>query len=353
MGERPALPFGKLRIGLSERPVIIAELSANHNGSLERALALVDAASDAGAQAIKLQTYTAQAMTLDVRSPGFVIEDERSLWNGRSLYELYEEAHTPWEWHAHLFARAKERGLECLSTPFDRDAVEFLEQFDPPAYKIASFELNDLELIAAAAATGRAIILSTGMASIAEIDEAVRTARENGASGIVLLKCTSTYPASPTNSNVATIPHMRELFSVEVGLSDHTPGIGVALGSIALGATLVEKHFTLSRADGGVDSSFSLEPAELRALVTESERAWSGRGSVHYGALPDEQPSKQFRRSLYVTQHVRAGERLSRDNVRVIRPGYGLDPKHLGAVLGRRAAADIQKGTPLSWDLID
>lgn len=353
MGERSSIPFGKLRIGSEHPPVIIAELSANHNGSLQRALDLVEAAAAAGCHAVKLQTYTADTMTLDVRAPGFIIEDERSLWNGRALHDLYEEAHTPWEWHAPLFARAKELGLECLSTPFSAQAVEFLEQFNPPAHKIASFELTDHALIAAAAATRRPLILSTGMANVAEIDEAVRVALAAGAGGIVLLKCTSTYPASAANSNIATIPHMRELFHTEVGLSDHTPGIGVALGAIALGATVVEKHFTMSRQDGGVDAAFSLEPAELRSLTIESERAWLGRGTVRYGALGDERGSLQFRRSIYAAEDVRAGERLTAGNIRVIRPGYGLEPKYLPSVLGRRANADIQKGTPISWDLID
>lgn len=353
MVERSSISFGKVQIGLEFPPVVVSELSANHNGSLERALALVDAAADAGVHAVKIQTFTAEMMTLNLRGPGFVIEDESSLWKGRSLYDLYDEAHTPWEWHAPIFARARERGLECISTPFGAEAVEFLEQFDPPAHKIASFELTDLDLISAAARTGRTLILSTGMANVAEIDEAVQRARKDGAGGIVLLKCTSTYPASPANSNVTTIPHMRELFRTEVGLSDHTPGIGVAVGAVMLGATFVEKHFTLSRADGGLDAAFSLEPTELSALVLETERAWQGRGSVRYGASAGERASLQFRRSIYVAQNIRRGERCTRENLRVIRPGYGLEPKHLPAVLGRKAAADIQKGTPLSWDLID
>jgi N-acetylneuraminate synthase len=331
---------------------VIAELSGNHNQSLERAMALVDAAAEAGAHAVKLQTYTADIMTLDVRAPGFVIDDPKSLWNGRSLYDLYEEAHTPWEWHEPLFARARERGMECLSTPFDAGAIEFLERFEPPAYKIASFELTDLELIAAAARTGRPIILSTGMANVAEIDEAVRTVRKNGSGDVVVLKCTSTYPASPANSNIATIAHMRSLFGTEVGISDHTPGIGVSVAAVALGATLIEKHFTLRRADGGVDSAFSLEPAQLRALVEESERAWLGRGVVAYGPSRDEQPSLQFRRSIYVSSDVRAGEIFTERNLRVVRPGFGLEPRHFRQVLGRRAAADTKKGTPLTWDLV-
>lgn len=353
MSSHARVPFGKRRIGLGEAPLVIAELSGNHNRSLDRALALVDAAADAGAHAIKLQTYTADTMTLNVRSEGFVIEDAHSLWYGRSLYDLYEEAHTPWEWHERLFARARERGMECISTPFDKSAIEFLERFNPPAYKIASFELTDVDLIAGVAATGRPIIISTGMASVAEIDQAVSTARANGAQNIVLLKCTSTYPASPANSNIATIPHLRELFSTEVGISDHTPGIGVSVAAVALGATLIEKHFTLRRADGGVDSAFSLEPQELRLLVQESERAWLGRGQIHYGPTSTERGSMQFRRSLYVARDVRAGEVFTEENLRVVRPGYGLEPRYFRQVLGRRAAADTVKGTPLRWELVD
>lgn len=353
MSERSSIRFGRRRVGLDQPPLVIAELSGNHNRSLDRALALVDAAADAGAHAVKLQTYSAEIMTLDVRTAGFVIDDQQSLWYGRSLYDLYEEAHTPWEWHEALFARARERGMECLSTPFDASAIEFLERFDPPAYKVASFELTDLELIAATARTGRPIILSTGMASVAEIDDAIRTARANGSNDVIVLKCTSTYPASPANSNVATIPHMRSLFDTEVGISDHTPGVGVSVAAVALGATLIEKHFTLRRADGGVDSAFSLEPSELRALVEESERAWLGRGQVRYGPSQDEQASLQFRRSIYVAADVHAGEVFTEKNLRVVRPGFGLEPRHFRHVLGRRAAADTKKGTPFTWELLE
>ncbi len=338
---------------MEHQPVVIAELSGNHNQSLDRALQLVDAAADAGAHAVKLQTYTADTMTLDVRSAGFVIDDPHSLWHRRSLYDLYQEAHTPWEWHAGLFSRARERGMECISTPFDASAVAFLERFDPPAYKIASFELTDLELITHVAQTGRPLLISTGMGSVAEIDEAVSAARNAGNERIVLLKCTSSYPASPENSNVATIPHLRALFGTEVGISDHTLGVGVAVSAVALGATLVEKHFTLSRADGGVDAAFSLEPAEMRALVEETSRAWLGRGRVQYGPTPGERASLQFRRSIYVSQDVSAGEIFTPENVRVVRPGYGLEPRYYRQVLGRKAAADTQKGTPLAWNLID
>ena len=345
--------IGSRAVGPDAAPFIVAELSGNHNGSLERALALIDAAADAGAHAVKLQTYTPDTMTLDLAAPGFVIDDPASLWHGRTLYDLYAEAATPWHWHEALFARARARGIACWSTPFDESAIALLETFDPPAYKIASFELLDLPLIAAAAATGKPVIVSTGMATAGEIEEAVATARGGGAGGVVLLQCTSSYPASPEDSNIATIPDLRDRFGCEVGLSDHTAGIGVSVASVALGASMIERHLTLARADGGVDAAFSLEPAELAALVVESERAWLGRGTVRYGPAASERASLQFRRSLYVTADVRAGEALSAENVRAIRPGFGLAPKHLGSVLGRRARRDLPRGTALGWDLID
>lgn len=347
------IPFGRRRVSLDEPPLVIAELSGNHNRSLERALALIDAACECGAHAVKLQTYTPDTMTLDVKSEGFVVNDPQGPWHGRSLYDLYEEAHTPWEWHEVLFSRAREKGLECLSTPFDSTSVQFLERFNPPAYKIASFELTDLELIDCVARTGRPILMSTGMATVGEIEDAVQTARLAGNEHIVLLKCTSSYPSSPANSNIATIPHLRQMFGLEVGISDHTLGVGVAVGAVALGATLIEKHFTLRRADGGVDSAFSMEPAELRALVEESERTRLGRGAVHYGPTTAERASLLFRRSIYVSQDVTAGEQFTEQNLRVIRPGYGLPPREYRHVLGRRAAADTKKGTPLRWELVD
>lgn len=346
------LKFGSRAIGPQLPPLIIAEMSGNHNQSLERALALVDAAADAGAHAIKLQTYTPDTMTLNLDAPGFRIEDPDSLWHGRTLYDLYREAHTPWEWHAPIFARARERGIECLSTPFDDTAVEFLEQFDPPAYKIASFEITDLPLIERVAQTGRTMIVSTGMASVDEIADAVKTARSHGCKDIVLLKCTSTYPASPQDSNVVTVADMRERFGAETGLSDHTLGIGAAVAAVALGAVLVEKHFTLARADGGVDSVFSMEPGELRSLVAETHRAWLARGSVQYGAGPSEQKSLAYRRSLYVSRDIRRGEIFTRENVRIVRPGYGLAPRHFSEVLGKAAAADIRRGTAVTWDVV-
>ena len=339
-------------VGSTARPYLIAEMSGNHNQSLERALAIVDAAARSGADAIKLQTYTADTMTLDVRKPGFVIEDQGSLWAGRQLHELYREAHTPWEWHRPIMERAAALGLHCFSTPFDETAVEFLESLNVPAYKIASFENTDLPLIRRVAATGKPVIISTGMANVAEIDEAVRAARDAGCRELVLLKCTSTYPATPENSNLRTIAHMRELFGCEVGLSDHTMGCGVAVAAVAFGATVIEKHFTLRRADGGVDSTFSLEPEEFASLRIETERAWQGLGQVRYGATAAEEKSKVFRRSLYIARDLKAGDLLTSENVRAVRPGFGLPPKHLEQVLGRRVNRDVDAGTPLAWELL-
>lgn len=345
--------IGNRSIGADAPPFIIAEMSGNHNQSLEVALQIVEAAARAGAHALKLQTYTAETMTLDLSEGEFFIKDPGSLWAGTSLYELYEKAHTPWEWHAPIFARAKELGMLAFSTPFDDSAVDFLESLDVPAYKIASFENTDLPLIRRVAATGKPLIISTGMASIAELDESVRAAREAGCKDLVLLKCTSTYPATPLNSNVRTIPHLRELFGCEVGLSDHSMGVGVSVAAVALGATVVEKHFTLDRAAGGVDASFSLEPAEMASLVVETERAWQAMGQVHYGVTEAERKSLVYRRSLYVTADMAPGDTFSRDNLRAIRPGLGLPPKHTDAVLGRRARAPIKRGTPLDWSLLE
>lgn len=344
--------IGGRAVGPDHRPYVIAEMSGNHNRSLERALAIVDAAADAGADAIKLQTYTADTMTLDVDMPGFVIEQPGSLWAGRRLHDLYDEAHTPWDWHAPLMARARERGLHCFSTPFDDTAVDFLESLDVPAYKIASFECTDLPLIRKVAATGKPMIVSTGMATLAEIDETVRTARAAGCRDLVLLKCTSTYPATPENSNLRSIPVMREAFGCDVGLSDHTMGCGAAVAAVALGAVLVEKHFTLSRAEGGVDSAFSLEPAELAQLRTETERAWQAMGSARFGASVAEQGSLQFRRSVYIVQDMKAGEVLTRAHLRAIRPGFGLPPRELEALIGCTVLRDVPRGTPTSWALL-
>ena len=346
------MKIGHRGIGREHRPYVIAEMSGNHNQSLDRALAIVDAAADAGADAIKLQTYTAETMTLDSTAPGFVIDDPKSLWAGRQLYQLYEEAHTPWDWHEAIFERATARGLHAFSTPFDETAVDFLETLDVPAYKIASFECTDLPLIRKVAATGKPMIISTGMATLAEIDETVRTARAAGAHDIVLLKCTSTYPATPANTNLNTIPVLRQAFGCEVGLSDHTMGCGAAIAAVALGAVVVEKHFTLARADGGVDSTFSLEPAELAMLRTETERAWQAMGGVVFGGTAAEKKSLAFRRSLYVVKDMQPGEAFTADNVRAIRPGMGMAPKYMETVLGMRAVKSIARGTPLDWALL-
>src|SRR5450830_595722 len=343
--------IGQRVIGPDAPPFIIAEMSGNHNQSLEVALRIVEAAAKAGAHALKLQTYTAETMTLDLDEGEFFIQDPTSLWAGSSLYALYEKAHTPWEWHAPIFARARELGMLAFSTPFDETAVDFLESLDVPAYKIASFENTDLPLICRVAATGKPLIISTGMATVAELDETVRAARGAGCKNLILLKCTSTYPATAANTNILTIPHMREMFGCEVGLSDHTMGVGVSVASVALGATVIEKHFTLNRADGGVDSTFSMEPLEMAALVTESERAWEALGEINYGATAAEQKSLQFRRSLYITKDLVAGNILSTENVRAIRPGLGLSTKYLQVILGKEIKQSVKRGTALSWDL--
>ncbi|GAA4430928.1 pseudaminic acid synthase [Pontibacter saemangeumensis] len=336
-------------IGPGQKPFIIAEMSGNHNQSLERALAIVDAAAEAGADAIKLQTYTADTMTL----PGaFTIADENSLWKGRELYDLYKEAYTPWEWHKPIFDRARELGLIAFSSPFDETAVDFLEELGAPIYKIASFENTDHPLLRRVAATGKPVIMSTGAATVQEVAEGVQVLREAGCRELLLLKCTSTYPASPENTNLLTIPHMRELYQVQVGLSDHTMGIGAAVAAVALGATVIEKHFTLSRADGGVDSAFSLEPAELRALVVETERARLALGRVQYGVQRAEEKSRLFKRSVYAAKDIAAGEVLTKENIRVLRPGLGLAPKHYDTLLGRKAKGFIKSGTPLSWEMV-
>lgn len=339
-------------IGRNHAPFIIAEMSGNHNQSLERALEIVEAAARSGAHGLKIQTYTPDTMTIDLDEREFHISDPNSLWAGNSLYKLYGEAHTPWEWHKPIFERARELGIIPFSTPFDDTAVDFLESLDVACYKIASFENTDLPLIRRVAATGKPLIISTGMATAAEIDEAARAVREAGCHDLVLLKCTSTYPATPENTNVSTIPHMRELFGCEIGLSDHTMGIGVSVAAVALGATVIEKHFTLRRADGGVDSTFSLEPEELRTLVVETERAWQALGSVSYGPGEAEKKSLVFRRSIYIAEDVKAGEILTEANLRCIRPGFGLAPKYYDNLLGRRVNRDVDKGTPMSWDLI-
>jgi N-acetylneuraminate synthase len=340
-------------IGAGYPPFIIAEMSGNHNQSLERAFEIIEAAARTGVHALKIQTYTPETITIDLDEREFHISDQSSPWAGTSLYKLYEKAYTPWEWHQAIFERAREQGIVVFSTPFDDSAVDFLEGLDVPCYKIASFENTDLPLIRRVAATGKPMIISTGMASIAELDETVHTAREAGCKDLVLLKCTSTYPASAGNTNILTIPHMRELFGCEVGLSDHTLGVGVSVASVALGASVIEKHFTLSRADGGVDSSFSMEPAEMAQLVVEAERAWQALGQICYGATDAEKKSIVFRRSLYVVQDLKAGDVLTRENVRAIRPGLGLPTKYIQILLGKRVTRDVKRGTALDWELFN
>ena len=335
------------------RPFIIAEMSGNHNQSLERALAIVDAAADAGVDAVKIQTYTADTMTIDIDTGEFFISDKDSLWKGETLYHLYEKAHTPWEWHKAIFERCKERGIMGFSTPFDDTSVDFLEDIGVPCYKIASFENVDLPLIRKVARTGKPIIASTGMTTVAELSDLVQTVRENGCTDLTLLKCTSSYPASPEGTNLRTIPHMRELFGCAVGLSDHTLGIGAAVASVALGAVVIEKHFTLSRAEGGVDAAFSLEPAEMAQLVRECRTAALALGAVSYERTEQEQKSLQFRRSLYVVEDMKAGDVFTEKNLRRIRPGMGLSPKYYDIILGKKANCNITRGTAVQWDLIE
>lgn len=339
-------------IGNNHQPFVIAEMSGNHNQSLDRALKIVEVAAKTGAHALKIQTYTPDTMTLDLDEREFYISDPKSLWSGTSLYNLYSEAYTPWEWHKPIFDRARELGIIAFSTPFDDTSVDFLESLNVPCYKIASFENTDLPLIRRVASTGKPLIISTGMASIAELDDTVKAAREAGCKDLILLKCTSTYPADANNSNILTIPHMRELFDCEVGLSDHTMGIGASVASVAVGATVIEKHFTLNRSDGGVDSTFSMEPDEMTQLVIETKRAWQALGVVSYGATDAEKKSIVFRRSLYVVKDIKANQILTNENVRAIRPGLGLAPKFLQNILGKKVNKDIKKGTALSWDFI-
>ena len=346
------MKIGGLRVGAGSAPLVIAEMSGNHNQSLERAFEIVDAAAQSGAHALKIQTYTAETMTIDIREREFFISDEKSLWKGESLFDLYKKAYTPWEWHEAIFDRAKKHKMLAFSTPFDRTAVDFLENLNVPCYKIASFENTDLPLIRYVAATGKPMIISTGMATFAELDETVDAARSAGCDDLVLLKCTSTYPSTPDDSNILTIPEMRSRYGCEIGISDHTMGIGVSVAAVALGATVIEKHFTLQRSDGGVDSAFSMEPQEMAQLVIETERAWQSMGKVQHGPTEKEKASLVFRRSLYVVADVKAGEKLTSVNVRAIRPGNGIAPKFYDEVIGKTAKRDISRGTPLSHDLI-
>lgn len=340
-----------ITIGKNQRPFIIAEMSGNHNQSLDRALAIVEAAAKAGAHAIKLQTYTADTMTLKVGYDEFKIIDSNSLWHGRHLYDLYEEAHTPWEWHAPIMRRAKELGLICFSTPFDETAVDFLESLHVPAYKIASFENTDVNLLKKVARTGKPVIVSTGMANLEDLQLMVNTLRENNCEQFILLKCTSAYPALPEDANLKTIPHLSEMFDCQVGLSDHTMGIGVPLAAIVLGATVIEKHFTLSRADGGVDSNFSLEPHELKMLVEESAQAWKALGTVTYRPSVTEEKSKQFKRSIYFVKDLSEGEIVTENAIRNIRPGFGLPVKYFSKIIGKPVKKMVKRGQPVTWDI--
>ena len=340
-------------IGKKHRPFIIAEMSGNHNQSLKKSLDIVKAAKKSGAHAVKLQTYTADTITLNSNNEEFMINDKNSLWYGKSLYELYNEAHTPWKWHKPIMDLANDLGLICFSSPFDESAVDFLEDLNVPAYKIASFENIHLPLIKKVALTGKPIIVSSGMANITELNEAVSIVRNYGCGKMALLKCTSTYPAEPINSNIITISHMRDLFNCEIGLSDHTLGIGAAVAAVAHGATIIEKHFTLSRADGGVDSAFSLEPEEMKNLVIETKQAWESLGEISYGPTNSEMASLKFRRSIYVSQDIKKGDKLTEKNMRIVRPGLGLKPKYFDILLGRKVVKNIKTGTPVSWDLVN
>ena len=346
------MKIGNKNIGPQSRPFIVAEMSGNHNQSLERALQIVDSAASSGVDAIKLQTLNPDEITLDVKVNEFVVNDEESLWKGDALHDLYKLAQTPWEWHRPIMQRAKELGLLCFSTPFDEAAVDFLEELEVPAYKIASFENTHIPLIKKVASTRKPILISTGMATLAELDETVRIIRESGCEQFVLLKCTSTYPASPENTNVLTIPHMRDLFNCMVGLSDHTMGVGASVAAVAFGATVIEKHFTLNRADGGIDSKFSMEPDEMMQLVVETERAWQALGKVTYGITNAEESSTIFRRSLYISNDMKKGDVFTAENLRIVRPGLGLSPKYYDILIGRQVNQDVKKGTSVNWNLI-
>jgi N-acetylneuraminate synthase len=342
------MQINKHTIGKGEPAYIIAEMSANHNQDFQQAVQLVQAAKDVGADAIKLQTYTPDTMTIDCDKEYFHI-GKGTIWEGRTLYDLYGEAYTPWEWQPRLKQIANDLGMDCFSSPFDHTAVDFLEEMGVPAYKIASFEAVDLPLIEKIARTGKPVILSTGMASLAEVDEAVQTIRKAGNNALALLKCTSAYPSPPEEMNLRTIPHLADAFQVPVGLSDHTLGIAVPVAAVTLGACIVEKHFTLSREVPGPDSAFSLEPHEFKAMVEAIRTTEKALGHVSYTVTEREAASRVFRRSLFVVQDIKAGEEFTEDNVRSIRPGNGLAPRYLSLVLGRRAAQDIERGTPMEW----
>ena len=345
--------LGRKKIGDNSPPFIIAEMSGNHNKSLSRALDIVEAAAKAGVDALKLQTYTPDTMTMNFKGGNFDVKDSESIWKGKNLYELYAQASTPWEWHKEIFEKANELGLLCFSSPFDESAVDFLMDLNVPAFKIASFENNHLPLIKYAAQTKKPLIISTGMATISEIEEAVSTARQSGCKDLILLKCTSTYPAKAHNSNLNTIPHLKELYKCQVGLSDHTLGVGTAIAATALGATVIEKHFTLSRSDGGVDSTFSLEPNEMKLLVNETKTAWESLGEIKYGPTNEERKNIIFKRSIYASANINKGEKFTRENIKIIRPGDGLEPKYFDLILGRVSNKEISKGNPIKLDFFD
>ncbi len=347
------MKIGKYKISRQSHPLIVAEMSGNHNKSLERAMLLVEQAAKSGAHMLKLQTYTADTLTINSEKKDFQILSEDSLWKGKTLHSLYDEAHTPWEWTEKIIKRCNELNIMCFSTPFDETAVDFLEKLNVPAYKIASYENVHLPLIRKVAKTKKPIIISTGLASISEIEDAVNVLKEENCDQFALLKCTSAYPASPENSNVLTIPDLRKKFNCEVGLSDHTVGIGAALAAISHGATIVEKHFTLDRNDGGVDSSFSIEPNELKLLVDESKKTWQALGTIKYGVTESEKIGLQFRRSIYVIKDIDKDEQLTNKNIRIIRPGKGLLPKHFDKILGKKVNQKISRGTPMSWEFLD
>jgi N-acetylneuraminate synthase len=327
-------------------------MSGNHDQSVERAMTIVEAAARSGAHALKLQTYTADTMTLDIDDGDFRIDDPDSLWAGRSLYSLYDEAHTPWEWHAPLMERCRELGIICFSTPFDHTAVEFLEELDVPAHKVASFENTDVELLKIVAATGKPVIMSTGMSSQEELDHSVEVLRNGGCKELILLKCTSAYPAPASSANLLSIQTMRERYGTHIGLSDHTLGTAVSVAAVTLGAVFIEKHFTLSRRDGGVDAAFSMEPAEMATLVKDSVLAHQSLGRSQIGPTQNEAASMQFRRSLYVVDDLEPGDVLNRQNLRAIRPGFGLPIRHMEEALGKTVVKRVSRGTPLSWDLL-
>lgn len=345
--------IGNHLVGQNEKPFIIAEMSGNHNQSLDRALALVKVAADTGAHALKLQTYTADTITMNHRGGLFDIDDPKSLWHGKNLYELYQEAHTPWAWHKEIFDYANQLGMLAFSSPFDETAVDYLENLNVPAYKIASFESNHHPLLKKVAQTGKPVIISSGTSKLNELYESVQILKNNGCKNLIVLKCTSTYPATPENSNLNTIPILQEIFpDCVIGLSDHTMGLGTSIAAVALGARVIEKHFTLRRADGGVDSAFSMEPEEMKALVIESERAFLSLGKIQLDSQKSEEKSRRFKRSIYVVKDIKQGESFSPDNIRVIRPGDGLAPKYFQQILGKKSRQALAKGTPLKQELL-